>query len=242
MKNIIKSVIVLTLVVSSSILIIFYVWKTTYPYIIKQETARQNKAIESVLPGCTVGDQITVNLDDGGKFSYWTGTKNVDGIEKKYFAFTSVNYGYNVDIKAIAGVDEENRITGLIIFQQTETPGLAARLTGEAGSGNIWGAVHGRAFSGDEITEPWFQEQFRGIDLNKKILILNKSQNSQNQNAGNPDQNSINAVTGATATTKIITDGLKEDLIKLQKARLIHEKDPLIQQNMIPEQDKEGVK
>lgn len=239
MKSIIKSVIVLTLVVLFSILILFYVWKTAYPYIIRQETDRQKKAVEEVLPEYTVSEEITVTLDDGEKFSYWAGTKTVDDLEKKAFAFTSVNYGYNVDIKAIVGVDEENRILGIRIFQQTETPGPDARLTDSIRRESDWGAIQGRNFSREVVTESWFQEQFRGIDLGRKIMILSRGLYQQNFKDGVLYQNSITAVTGATVSTKIIIDSLKENLVKLLKARSIHEQDLLTQQNLMLEQNKE---
>lgn len=180
MKNIIKPAVILTIIAFFSAFVLSYARKITYPYIIKQEVDKQNRAIELVLPGYTVGNEMVATLDTGIKFSYWIGTKIVDGIEKKGYAFISVNYGYSGDIKAMVGIDEENKILGISIIQQTETPGLGARVTEKASKESIWGVMLGKNFSGEEITEPWFQEQFRGIDLNKKINIRKRVSGQKN--------------------------------------------------------------
>ena len=81
----------------------------------------------------------------------------------------------------------------------------------------------GKNFSGEEITEPWFQEQFRGIDLNKKINIMKKGQWTKELSNELLSKNAITAITGATVTSKAIANGLKESLIDLKKARLMLE-------------------
>jgi len=241
MRNIIKSAVIITLVVLFSFMIIFYAGRITFPYISMQEADRQNKTVESVLPEYTVSEKVSVTLDNGEKFSYWEGTKTVDGLEKKAFAFTSVIYGYNVDIKAIVGVDEENMILGISIFQQTETPGSAVRLIEMTGKETTRGAIHGKIFSRDDVTGSLFHEQFRGIELDKKILISDKGLRSQKPDNEIPYRNSITTITGATMSAKYIIDGLEENLNKLVKARLIHEQDLLIKQNLVPGQNKEEI-
>ena len=164
---------------------------------------------------------MSITLEDGSKFSYWIGEKEIDKEVHLGYAYISVNYGYSGNIKAMVGLDEQSRILGISIIQQTETPGLGARVTEKVSKETIWGVVLGHSSTG-EISEPWFQEQFRGIDLNRKILILKKGVWTNDMRDELIQKNAVCAITGATITTKAITKGLREGLIKLNKVKLIH--------------------
>lgn len=242
MKNIIKSAVILILVAVFSILLVFHVRKFTYKYIMEQETVRQNRAVESVLAGYNISGQITVSLDNGEKYSYWTGIKTVDDTGQKAFAFTSVTRGYNADIKAIVGVDDQNRILGVNFFQQTGAPGADERLAEAVMKESYRGTLPGENFSVESVKNSWFQEQFRGINPLKTVLIINRGSHIPNQDQGAPGGNSITAITGATNTTKIILDGIKDNLIKLEKARLIYQQELQTKETRINEQNEEDNK
>ena len=223
MEHIVKPALILTLIAFFSALILSYARKITDPYILSQEIDKRKSAIELVLYGYTIGDELIAELDDGAKFSYWTGTKIEDDIEKKGYAFISITHGYNGEIKSMVAVDENNRVLGISIMQQTETPGLGDKVNERANKETIWHALFGDRISNDENKAPWFQEQFTGIDLNKKIVILKKGSWSKEVSKELLDKNAIIAITGATVTTKAIANGIKESLIKFKKARLITE-------------------
>lgn len=223
MKNIIKPAMVLAAVAFCSAILLSLVRGITYPVILQQEMDKEKNALMMVLPGYEIGDPLVVELDNGEQFKFWISEKIVDGEVSKGYAFISINYGYSGDIKSMVGVDENNIILGIAIVQQSETPGLGARVNETARSETIWGVVLGRSYGGEGVTEPWFQEQFKGIDLNKKITIVKHGTWSSDMKNDLLSQNAVSAITGATITTKAISGGLKEGLIKLTKARIISE-------------------
>ena len=240
MKHIVKPALILTLTAFFSAMLLSYAKKITEPYILSHEINKQNQAVKLVLHGYTIGEEIIAKLDDGTKFSYWVGTKieedtndkdnknntdNKNGIEKKAYAFISATHGYRGEIKSVIGVDENNKILGISIIRQTETPGLGEKINERAYRETIWSALFGNNYSSNRETTPWFQKQFVGIDLNKEIVIFKNELRSREISSELIDKNAIIAITGATVTTKSIANGIQDSLIKLKKARFIMEQD-----------------
>lgn len=223
MKNIIKPAIILAAVAFCSSLLLSYMREVTYPVIRQQEKEKEQQALMMVLPGYETGEPQIVELDNGETFKYWTGTKIVEEETLKGYAFLSVNYGYSGDIKSMVGVDENNIVLGISIVQQSETPGLGDRVNETATSETIWGVILGRSYGGEGVAEPWFQDQFKGIDLNKKIKIVKQGTWTSDMRDDLLSQNAVSAITGATITTKAITGSLKDGLIKLTKAKILSE-------------------
>ncbi len=221
MKNIIKPAILLATVAFSASLLLIMVRGVTYPVILQQERDRERNALMMVLPGYEIGESRVVALGSGEQFRFWIGEKIVDDEVLTGYAFISTNYGYSGDIKSMVGVDENNIMLGISIVQQSETPGLGARVNEKASSETIWGVILGKSYGREGITEPWFQEQFKGIDLNKKITIVKHGIWTSDMRDNLLDQNAVSAITGATITTKAISGGLKEGLIKLTEAKII---------------------
>ncbi|MCL2154368.1 MAG: FMN-binding protein [Leptospirales bacterium] len=234
MEHIVKPALILTLIVFFSALVLSYARKITDPYILSQEIDKQNQAVKLVLHGYTIGEELIAKLDDDTKFSYWIGTKiednaddadNKDGIEKNAYAFISTTHGYSGEIKSIVGVDENNKILGISIIKQSETPGLGDKVNERPDRETIRSALFGNSYSSNRETTPWFQKQFVGIDLNKKIVILKNELWTREISNELIDKNAIVAITGATVTTKSIANGIQDSLIKLKKARFIIEQD-----------------
>jgi len=225
MKEIVKPALILTLIAFFSALVLSYAKKITDPYILRQEIDKQNRAVELVLHGYTTGEELIAKLDDGTKFSYWTGTKIEDDIEKKGYAFIATTHGFSGEIKSMVGIDEDNKILGMSVIQQTETPGLGDKINELGDKETVWNALFGNSISNSEKTKPWFQEQFVGIDLNKKIIILKNELWTKDIRKEFIDKNAITSITGATVTTKAIANGIKDSLIKFKKARLIIEQE-----------------
>jgi electron transport complex protein RnfG len=223
MKNIVKPALILAAVAFCSSLLLAYMRDITYPVIKMQEKEKEQEALMMVLPGYEIGEPQIVELDNGEEFKFWTGEKKQDDEVLKGYAFLSVNYGYSGDIKSMVGVDENNKVLGISIVQQSETPGLGDRVNETATSETIWGVILGRSYGGEGLEDPWFQDQFRGIDLNKKIKIVKQGTWTSDMREDLLSQNAVSAITGATITTKAITGGLKEGLIKLAKAKILAE-------------------
>jgi len=223
MKNILKPAIILAAVAFCSSLLLSFVRGVTYPVILQQEKDKEKNALMMVLPGYEIGNPRIVKFDNGEEFKFWIGEKKLDNQVLKGYAYLSVNYGYSGDIKSMVGVDENNKILGISIVQQSETPGLGDRVNEKAASETIWGVILGRSYGGEGVTEPWFQDQFKGIDLNKKIKIVKQGAWTIDMQEDLLSQNAVSAITGATITTKAITGSLKEGLIKLTKAKILIE-------------------
>lgn len=220
-KDILKPALVLAAVAFCSSLFLSFVRGVTYPLILQQEREKEQNALMLVLPGFEIGEPRIVDLDNGETFTYWEGEKTAAGEVIKGYAFISVNYGYSGDIKSMVGVDENDLVLGISIVQQSETPGLGDRVNERSTSETIWGVILGKSYGGEGVTDPWFQDQFKGIDLNKKIKIVKQGTWVSDMREDLLRENAVTAITGATITTKAITVSLKEGLIKLRKAKII---------------------
>ena len=102
------------------------------------------------------------------------------------YAFDIGGKGFWGRMKGLLAMKNDlNTISGIIFTSQNETPGLGAR-----------------------VDEPWFRNQFKGIKLSnapKKgpyIIIA----------SGSDKKNSVDAITGATMTSKAVDRFLNKDL------------------------------
>ena len=86
------------------------------------------------------------------------------------------------------GVDPGfEKILGLKVIENIETPGL-----------------------GNRIAEAGWQKQFAGLSAEEKIIVI-KNQTPEKAN------NEIEAITGATISSKAVADGLSRELAKVIK-------------------------
>jgi electron transport complex protein RnfG len=95
------------------------------------------------------------------------------------YAFSAFGKGYSSVIWTLVGIDTAGMILKINILDQKETPGLGTRST-EIKSGE---------------SEPWWQSQFQGKESRSLQLGLP------------PDR--IQAITGATITSKAITESIR---------------------------------
>jgi electron transport complex protein RnfG len=219
-----KSIVIPTLKIAAvafiAAFLLSHIKQITYPHILKQEEDKQNNAIRLVLPGYTIGDVIKTKIESD-EIIYWPAEKETDGVITKAYAFISVNYGYSGDVKAMVGVDTEGRILGINIIQQTETPGLGARVTESASAETVWGRLFGGSFTSDDVTTPWFQEQFKGIDLKRKMKIVRKGDWHPGMAEELLKENEISTITGATVTTRAVVMGIQASAEKLFRAGVL---------------------
>jgi len=111
-----------------------------------------------------------------------------DGRRIRGYAFPVGGSGFWGPVYGMVSVDPEAaRILGLAFYKHSETPGLGAR-----------------------ITEPWFVKQFAGLPLfpiegDKKIFYLKPA-------GPGKGANELDAVTGATGTSRAVEAFLNRDL------------------------------
>ncbi len=222
MKMIGKSAMVLGIVAFLSAFFLSHIMKVTYPEIVKQEKEKQKNALAMVLPGFTVGEKQIVKVK-GKEIPYWIGEKKTGGKNEKGkvsvtrgVAFITSKSGYSSDVVSMVGVDESGKILGISIMEQLETPGLGARCIEIASKLTFFGFLMGKEVKDEPVT-PWFQEQYRGLNLFKKINIMKKG----DWNEGMRDElirlNAISAITGATITSRTVTRSLENGLPILEK-------------------------
>jgi electron transport complex protein RnfG len=148
LRDLIKMVVVLLVICTTSGVVLSYVNEATkapreYQYI----KFVQEPSIKAVLSGYDndpVKDRMQLNLGDdqeGNPVEKVVFPARKDG---KTFevAYSAAAKGYHDLIEVMVGVDPEGTLTGVSIMTHTETPGLGAR-----------------------IVEPEFTEQFAGLDL-----------------------------------------------------------------------------
>lgn len=102
-------------------------------------------------------------------------------------AFKASSKGYSSVIETIVGMTKDGTINAIKVLSQSETPGLGARITEIKEEKTIFEFMNGKKSSG--IRKPWFQEQFS----NRKIS----------------DLDNVQAITGATISSKAVIDSVK---------------------------------
>ncbi len=224
MGKITRPTIILALIAFVATFALSHVRKITYPNIQKQDKQKQENALAMAMPGFKIKEEKTVRIE-GTSFTYWIGEKIENNATTRGYAFISEKGGYGGPIKSVVGVDEKGSIIGISIIQQSETPGLGSRSTEIASRETFWGHYFGGSSSGrdhaglkEESVLPWFQEQFTGLNVNKKIEIVKKGDWNPAMREELLARNSISAITGATITTKAVKDGIEAGILKLNKA------------------------
>ncbi len=104
------------------------------------------------------------------------------------YVVPAAGQGYSSTIRTMVGVDTFMVIAGIKVSSQQETPGLGTRVE-EIRSG---------------AKTPWFQDQFKGKSIGQLQVVRGK------------DPNQIEAITGATISSKAVTVSVRDALDKLQ--------------------------
>ena len=153
MRDLIKMVVVLLVICTTSGVVLSYVNEATkapreYQYI-KFVQEPSMKAVLSDFDNDPIKERIKVVVGEDGEGN---------PIEKVVFpakkggqtqavAFSTAAKGYHDLIEVMVGVDPDGKLTGISIMTHTETPGLGAR-----------------------IVEPSFTDQFAGLDVDTTKL------------------------------------------------------------------------
>ena len=197
-KNVIKPSLILAAVVFASSFALSHVHKITAPAIEKQKAGKEKEALFIILPGFAIGDEKT-DVRDDRVFRYWVGEKkNEDDTVSEAYAFITASPGYSGDIRSIVGISGEGDIIGIYIIEQTETPGLGTRAVESSDDG-----------------PPWFQRQFAGLNVERKISIEKLGDWTPEIAQTLSDANAITAITGATITCRAVIKSIEEGYARL---------------------------
>lgn len=149
MKEMISSVLVLTVICAVSALLLTGVRNSTSQQRENQELKYvKGPAIEKVFAGSTndpIADRVKVKMDDGSELDVFIGI--IDG--KPKIAFETQAEGFGGPLNVIVGIDPENdTFLGIGVSAPKETPGVGSR-----------------------VTEKAFGKQFIGLSLDKNIAV-----------------------------------------------------------------------
>lgn len=168
-------------------------YRMTRPTIEARTRADRVAALEVVLPDAVEFSQRR----KGEKIDYYQGFGR-DG-EPAGYAFIGEARGYSSDISVMVGVDPSGEISGIKILSQQETPGLGTRAVEVPATRTFWEAILGRGEKGPPGRPP-FQEQFVGKTVDRLEVVTGETETE------------IEALTGATITSRAITDAVRESL------------------------------
>lgn len=197
----------------------------------RKESAVRSEALYTVLPGLegppvevtppTIADQDRVykGINKAGQLIG--------------YAASGEAQGYSSKIKVMVGIDPGlERIIGINILAQNETPGLGTKMTEVESNSTLWSVIFGKELNTtnwdseeswplpffrqpERIKKfgllkktkkdiPWFQEQFKQKTCNQ--LVVSKVK----------DDEKITAITGATISTKAVINAVQNAIDKIR--------------------------
>ncbi len=127
-------------------------------------------------------------MGEYSEFPYWVGYFDIEKTKSGGYVFIARGKGYSSTIETMVGIDMDGKIIGAKILFQKETPGLGTR---------IEQIRHGE-------TEPWFTRQFIGKTMVDDIKV-------------SKDGGNIDAITGATISSRAVTSSINRGLVELKK-------------------------
>lgn len=170
-SDILKPVIVLTLICLVTSALLAYTNQITAPEIKKQNETAANEARSAVLPEAEKFD--SAKLKSGTEYFIGKGANS----ETVGYVFTTAAKSYGGEIKVMVGINTDGTVSAVELLQINDTPGL-----------------------GMNAKSPDFLEQFKnktaGIGVNKNT----------------PAENEIQALTGATITSKAVSSAVNTAL------------------------------
>ena len=186
MKDLLPLVIVLTLIAGVAGLALALVNAVTEEPIAAAEREATLKAIRVVLPAFDDANLSSTTIGEGEQarevFVARDGNSGLVGV-----AFSAISpNGYGGDLEVMIGIVESEGayvINDLVILRHAETPGL-----------------------GTKVSEEKFKGQFRGVNFDSLTFAVKKD------DAGTPDKPPIDGVTGATISSRAVTEACDRGL------------------------------
>ncbi|MBU4343385.1 MAG: FMN-binding protein [Candidatus Omnitrophica bacterium] len=191
MNNLLRFVLVLFLVNLAAAAILAEVYTVTRPKIEAQKKMAEAKALKEAMPE-SVGNRLE-KVEDGD-VEYWKVFKD-ENYRPSGYVFIAKKYGYSSVIETMVGMKRDGSITGARILNQNETPGLGAKIVEILSDKTLKSALKGllsRKKEPEKKILPYFTEQFKGA------------------NVKNIDISDIDAITGATISSKAVVESIRE--------------------------------
>ena len=132
--------------------------------------------------------------DSATDLPYYEAYSNPEGKQLVGYVFNTMGKGYSSTVETVVGVDLQWKITGIKVTSQQETPGLGTKST-EIRYGE---------------NDPWFQRQFKSRPA--ELIKVDK------------DGGEIQSITGASITSRTITDAIRHNTKLLKGKVTVREK------------------
>jgi Na+-translocating ferredoxin:NAD+ oxidoreductase subunit G len=188
MSNTAKIIIVLTLITLVSGAVLALLDSYTRPKIEAHKVQVKNAAVAEVLPSNDRVEEV-----NKGEYTFYVAYKNS---EVTAIAFEVSGGGYQSELVLMVGVTPDfDRISGLKILEQVETPGLGTKIEKDESNKEDPG---------------WFVNQFKNIRTQPQIEYV--------KNAKPSKDNEIEAITGATISSKAIVNILNTHIAAAKRA------------------------
>ncbi|MHB9028341.1 MAG: RnfABCDGE type electron transport complex subunit G [Candidatus Latescibacterota bacterium] len=161
-----------------------------YVNIVTMQRVEDNRiaAAEEARSGALSGMEGGFELkQDGSGNEYWVGYKDKSKSQIGGYVFVARGKGYSSVIETMVGIDREGKIIGTQVVSQLETPGLGTK---------VMEIRHGE-------NDPWFQRQFIGKSIQDDLRV-------------NKDGGVIDSITGATISSRAMTNSIREGLEKMK--------------------------
>lgn len=183
-----KMIIVLTIITALSGAVLSSWDSITKPLIEFHKLEALKAAISDVLPQYDYYDEIQV---EGG--TLYIG--RIEDQEKSVgVAFETSGSGFQGNVSVMLGVDPTfTSITGLKVLEQIETPGLGTKIVEDPSN---------------KANPFWFPEQFVGVTIFPEITVV--------KNIKPSTPNEIQAISGATISSKAVVDILNENISRIK--------------------------
>jgi len=162
-------IILLTIVVTVCVSLLTYVDSLTREKISAQENEAIKTMLTEMFPDMSRTEPALTNLDEFKDEIYTIYSDS----ERLGYAFLAIGKGYGGDINILVGLTDETTVKGITIVSQEETPGLGTR-----------------------ITEPFFTDQFTGLDINDVALSR--------------DGGRIDAITSSTISSSAVVEAVSK--------------------------------
>jgi electron transport complex protein RnfG len=192
MNNILRLSIVLTIVTLVAAFVLAEIYSVTKPQIELQKLAKTREALHFVLSDAQhisavtrkapVRDGDGVTLYEKEEIMFYQAFADPDSQQLMGYAFKADGNGYSSLIETMVGIDTAGVIQNIKIISQKETPGLGAL------------AEDSDPFTGKK----WSTQQFIGKIMDE--LKVDK------------DGGDIVSITGATITSRTITNSIRDEL------------------------------
>ncbi len=193
MKLTLRMIITLVIITMCSAAVLSGISRWAEPRIEKHALAARQRAILTLHPAAEDSREIAqYGPDDLPIFATRDDAQNTTG-----YAFTAVGTGYQGEIRLMVGTSPTlDRLTGIVILAQVETPGLGARI--------------GEKTEDPETKEDYkFRNWFQGLKPEPKIeYVRNQIPEQDNQ---------VRAITGATISSESVVEIINEAYPEVKK-------------------------